>query len=82
MTMGIDFIRIFVDRDLSQDNFTSCLFRLMAKADRANLNRIEKGFPKECELFYWWRGHTKNPSKDEIFRFAEDLDKNESTIPK
>ncbi len=71
MSMGIDFVKIFVEGDLSPTNFTAQLFHLMAKADHENLARFEKGFPLETELFYWWRGSTNNPTKEDIFQFIK-----------
>lgn len=71
MSMEIDFVKIYVDGDIKADNFTSQLFKLMAKSDRENLVKIEKGFPREVELFYWWRGSTNNPTKEDIFQFVK-----------
>jgi hypothetical protein len=41
---------------IGRDNFTACLFGLIAKADPSNRMRIGKGFPLEVEIFEEWQG--------------------------
>lgn len=69
MSMVEDFICL-THHNLSRDNFTSQLFKLIFKADRENLNQLEKGFPSELELFYWWRGSPQQPTDEMVREFG------------
>lgn len=36
------------------DNFHSLLFRLIQKADSANFEKLQDGFPQECFVYLDW----------------------------
>jgi len=46
-------------------NFTAQLFRLIAKADHSNRERLSNGFPLEVQVWEDWQ---KSPSEIDFFK--------------
>jgi len=64
----------------NETNFTSMLFRLLAKADYSHLRRLALGFPVEAKIFEEWK--TSNSAREffakyEIHGAIRHFEKNE-----
>jgi hypothetical protein len=70
VSLAIDFEVVFYNHDLSRDNFTAQLFRLIAKADALNLYKLSLGYPNEVKLYRTWMQTRPMPAREELPAFV------------
>ena len=80
MSMGDDFIDVFYGEG-QFTNFGAMLFRLIAKADLPNLNRLRKSYPTETTLYDWWMMCEAPPPIEDVRKKADEIDAEQRMWP-
>lgn len=71
MSIAIDFVNWQLDRE--RDNFSCLLFHLIAKADVANLYKMEKVWPDHVRLYRAYMDSPTPPTREKMFAMAKEM---------
>lgn len=70
MSMMMDF-KLWLSGE-NRDNFGFLLFRMIAKADRRNIEKLRLSFPNHVKLYENWRAMPGEPLFEELVKLAKD----------
>jgi hypothetical protein len=76
MSLFHDFYDVFCGYDQAT-NFGAQLFRLIAKADFENRERLREIFPSHVELYEKWQTSAEKPNKSVVMNWAEEIENRE-----